>query len=521
VDEDAQLNGFVTFEDPDLADIPESDSHLFYTDAAPLHGRIDLNQFTGEYLYTPAANYNGTDSFTIRVTDAHNASDIQTITVTVSWVDDDPVANDDSYRVAQGAGWKTLDVVDNDTDADLVYGDTLTITRILSGPTHGTVQINAISNTLSYKPDAGYHGTDSFVYEIHDNQTPEAVDSATVTMKIYVKSNATTGGSYYDGTDTGSGTSPYGSTGGSGTLLLYEDHQAIGSMNGVKADSFMLDPNNPPKNGTVIVDPLTGQFTYIPNKNYNGEESFTILAQVNGRVIAQTIDLMVMPVNDSPIAADLSVKANPSGSSRITLPVHDVDIFTNDDQITYTVLYDPLHGTLEIIPVTGEIIYTPAEGFAGTDSCIIRIQDEYGQYVDCVVTFNVEDAEGGVPNEELENAAPAGSFPAAIAAGLLGFFFLLFFGVNVKIRVMTVKPNGKFRRKVGYKAVVSGSGKQVSIDLGKEKLHDGQVNQAEIVLMRSFIWRFRNKTLVIKRQGAVIKTVKVEANDNGRMVIPL
>ena len=39
--------------------------------------------------------------------------------------------------------------------------------------------------------------------------------------------------------------------------------------------------------------------------------------------------------------------------------------------------------------------------------------------------------------------------------------------------------------------------------------------------MRSFIWRFRNKTLVIKRQGAVIKTVKVEANDNGRMVIPL
>ena len=63
VDEDDQLSGFVTFEDPDLADIPESDSHLFYTDAAPLHGKIDLNQFTGEYLYTPAANYNGTDSF--------------------------------------------------------------------------------------------------------------------------------------------------------------------------------------------------------------------------------------------------------------------------------------------------------------------------------------------------------------------------------------------------------------------------------------------------------------------------
>ena len=36
-----------------------------------------------------------------------------------------------------------------------------------------------------------------FVYEICDNQTPQAVDSATVTMKIYVKSNATTGGFIY------------------------------------------------------------------------------------------------------------------------------------------------------------------------------------------------------------------------------------------------------------------------------------------------------------------------------------
>ena len=86
---------------------------------------------------------------------------------------------------------------------------------------------------------------------------------------------------------------------------------------------------------------------------------------------------------------------------------------------------------------------------------------------------------------------------------------------------MTLKPNGKYRKVIRYKTVVSGSGKQVSIDLGREKTHDGQVNQSEIVLMRTFIWRFRNKTLVIKRRGEVIKTVKVEANDNGRMVIPL
>ena len=36
-------------------------------------------------------------------------------------------------------------------------------------------------------------------------------------------------------------------SGGSGTLLLYEDHQAIGSMNGINAESYMLDPEQPAK----------------------------------------------------------------------------------------------------------------------------------------------------------------------------------------------------------------------------------------------------------------------------------
>ena len=238
-------------------------------------------------------------------------------------------------------------------------------------------------------------------------------------MKVYVNSNATTGGSYTDSYDY-SGSGSYGSSGGSGTMLLYEDHQAVGSVNGANAESYMLDPNDPPENGTVIVDPVTGQFTYIPNENYNGEESFTILAQKNGHVVAQTIDLMVMPVNDSPIAADLTVSANSSGSSRVTLPVNDVDIFTNDDHITFTVLYDPLYGTVEIIPVTGEIIYTPAEGFAGTDSCTIRVQDEYGQYVDCVVTFTVADAEGAVSVEKHENDASTSGFPRGDRRGPAG-----------------------------------------------------------------------------------------------------
>ncbi|WP_158674962.1 Ig-like domain-containing protein [Pelolinea submarina] len=522
MDEDSRLTGFVTFEDPDLADVPESDSHLFYTNAAPLHGKIDLNQFTGEYLYTPAKNYNGTDSFTIRVTDAHNASDTQTITVTVNWVDDDPVANADSYRMSEGAGWKTLNVVDNDTDADLVYGDSLTITQILSDPAHGTVQINATTNTVKYKPKAGFHGTDSFVYEIRDNQEPLVTDSATVTMKVSVSSNDGTAGSYTDDYyyNSRSNGASGNKNGVSGAVLLYEDHQAVGSVSAANAESYMLDPNNPPQNGRVIINSVTGQYTYTPNPDYNGEESFTILAQTSGRVLAQEIELMILPVNDSPTAADLTLALTPNQSGNTFIHAEDVDVFTNDDQITYMVLYQPEHGSVEIDPLTGEINYEPEKGFIGEDSCTIRIQDEFGQFTDCLVKLMVEEESIGIDRDSREMPA---AMPTALLLTALGIFLFILipFFVNVKIRIMAMKPNGKYRKVVRYKTVVSGSGNEVSIDLGKEKTHDGQVNQSEIVLLRSFIWRFRNKTLVIKRQGAVIKTVKVEANDNGRMVIPL
>ncbi len=297
VTEDQQLSGSVTFEDVDLADIPVTDSHLYYTDAGPQHGQLALNQFTGEYLYTPTANYNGSDNFTIRVTDAHEASDSQVITVTVLWADDDPIAKDDTYTTKEGANWKTLDVVENDSDADLVYGDALTITRIITEPTRGTVQISATTNTLRYKPKGGYHGTDTFTYEIRDNQDPEKTASATVTVKIQkVEENDSSAGfdweSWLDEYNRNNGFGDGGN--GKSDSRLLEDKPYTASV-GIVGDSYSLDPQHEPANGTVTFDSLTGEFTYTPDENFNGAESFTILIQRDGRTISHEIELLIDP----------------------------------------------------------------------------------------------------------------------------------------------------------------------------------------------------------------------------------
>ena len=518
IDEDSTLNGVITFTDPDLADIP-ADTHLFFTDAAPLHGRIDLNQFNGQYLYTPAGNYNGTDEFTLRVTDSKNASDSQTITVTMNWVDDDPVANDDGYRTLENASWKTLDVVANDTDADLEYGDALVITRIITAPTRGTVQINNTTNTLSYKPQSNFHGKDTFVYEIRDNQNPEVTASATVTIRVSAVDDSASG--YYFPNNTTTATLPGVENTGTHLMALLEDEPAKGSA-ASGGDSYTLDPNHPPSNGEVTVNPFTGEFTYVPNANFNGEESFTILIHKEGKVISQLVELVILPVNDQPTSTNMNAVSLNGAEVRMSILAEDVDIFTNDDKLTYTLLIEPESGTLVLDAQTGDFVYTPQEGFVGTVTFTIRAQDQQGEYIDCLVTVEVKNSRiFGIPASG--NGISIPQVPAGVwwALGIGVSVFLALFFFNVRISYMKVRPDGSFKKASHIRWIFSGKGDQVVLNLKAKKPVSGQVNEAEVVLLRSFVMRFKGKTLVIKREGKMIKMAKVEANQNGRMVIPL
>src|SRR5439155_6651003 len=89
----------------------------------PTHGTLSLNS-NGSFSYVPAANYNGGDSFTYKANDGQADSGIATVSITITAVNDAPVAVNDSFTTAEDT---TLDVVatgvlSNDSDVD---GDTL------------------------------------------------------------------------------------------------------------------------------------------------------------------------------------------------------------------------------------------------------------------------------------------------------------------------------------------------------------------------------------------------------------
>jgi extracellular elastinolytic metalloproteinase len=143
--------------------------------AGASHGSTRVNA-NNTVTYTPAANFHGNDSFTYTISDGKGGTDTATVSVTVTSVNDAPVAANDTGPVVKNSG-TDFAVLDNDSDAD---GDPLRVTAVTQ-PAHGSAIINT-DQTIRYTPRKGFKGTDSFDYVISDGNGGTA--RATVTVSV-------------------------------------------------------------------------------------------------------------------------------------------------------------------------------------------------------------------------------------------------------------------------------------------------------------------------------------------------
>ncbi|HKR58654.1 MAG TPA: DNA/RNA non-specific endonuclease, partial [Pyrinomonadaceae bacterium] len=133
---------------------------------------------TATVIYTPGSNFNGADSFTFKVNNGTQDSNISTVAITVNAVNDDPDAVDDEATVAEDSGANTIAVRVNDSDVEL---DTLTVTAVTQG-TNGSVAITNGGADVSYTPSANFFGNDSFTYTVSDGNG--GTDTATVNVTV-------------------------------------------------------------------------------------------------------------------------------------------------------------------------------------------------------------------------------------------------------------------------------------------------------------------------------------------------
>ncbi len=145
----------------------------------PAHGTLALNS-NGTFTYTPEANFVGSDSFTYGANDGQANSNVATVTINVTQVNNAPVANPERYITAQNQTLvrdSAVGVLPNDTDLE---GDTLSAV-LFSGPTRGQLTLNA-DGSFTYVPNPGFVGHDSFAYVATDG----ALQSAPTTVSLFV-----------------------------------------------------------------------------------------------------------------------------------------------------------------------------------------------------------------------------------------------------------------------------------------------------------------------------------------------
>ena len=305
--------------------------------------------------YTPAANFNGTDSFTFKVNDGTVDSNIATVSIMITPVNDPPVASSQNVTVAEN---DTAAITLAATDID---GDALTYT-IVSGPQNGTLTGTGANRT--YTPAANFNGTDSFTFKVNDGTVDSNIATVSITVTLV----------------------NYLPIANSQSVTTVEDMAKAVTLTATDAD-------NDPLTYTIVSGPQNGTLsgsgtnqTYTPKANYNGSDSFTFTVNDGtGDSNIATVSITVTPVNDVPVASNISATTKRNTAVRINILTNSTD--ADGDMLSVSALTTGANGTVALN--NGVVTYTPRKNFTGTDRFSYTVSDGKGGTATATVTVTV------------------------------------------------------------------------------------------------------------------------------------
>ncbi|MCV7370355.1 Ig-like domain-containing protein [Mycolicibacterium duvalii] len=356
--EDTAVSGHLLDNDNDVDTPAAARSAALAT--GPTNGTVVVGP-TGTYTYTPNAHFHGTDEFTYTLSDG-DLTDIGKVAITVTPVNDAPVAAADTVSIAEDTHANHIDVLANDTDHDT--DDTHTVHAVTDGA-NGTVVNNGTS--VLYTPNPDFRGTDSFTYTTIDSAG--ATSTATVTVNVSNVNDTPT--AVPDAFTTAEDTP---------VTLDVLDNDTDPDEDGLGRELVTA-----PGHGTLteINDgPDAGAWIYTPAPDFHGTDSFTYRA-VDGTEHSNTVTvtITVTAVNDAPVAyADTYATAQNTPlivavAGGVLANDSDPDASDPDDTpLTAIVVDHPDHGTLVLNP-DGSFTYTPVTNYHGTDTFTYTVFD--------------------------------------------------------------------------------------------------------------------------------------------------
>jgi uncharacterized repeat protein (TIGR03803 family) len=317
---------------------PNSDPITFQIGSQPPNGA--LSGSAPNVVYTPKANYNGPDNFTFKVNDGTADSNIATVSITVTPLNDAPVAVDDSYENPEDTSMSVAgiaSVLRNDRDVD---GDPLTV--ILVTPPAGTLIIRA-DGAFDYTPRPNFSGIDTFTYRVADGSLTSNV--ATVSIVVTPVNDAPLAANDFYSTP-------------QDAPLTLAAPGVLANDSDVEGTPLTATWASGPSNGTLTLN-SDGSFTYIPEAGFTGAVPFDYRTSDGAASTSARVVITVV--------SNAEIRWRPTGTLGSRRRSHTATLLTNGN-VLVAGGYGQGNGSLDSAE-----IYDPATGtWSGTGKLVTR-----------------------------------------------------------------------------------------------------------------------------------------------------
>ncbi len=410
VTEDSSITHSLSVTDSDDSEF------TFLVSTEPANGIVALEE-NGIFTYTPTKDFYGEDSFSVTVTDSHDASATSTVTVEILPVNDLPTLSISHFELDE-------DTIKEDKfvglDAD---NDELTF-ELYRLPEHGTASVSA-DGAFSYQPDANYFGNDTIAITINDSSneaTIVEVSLAVTSVEDLPVADLET----------------FGTSEGENNVFTLPAFDADG-------DALRYEIAVPPAFGTAEIQ---DDYTLIYTLNSQVERSDEISIRVTdgkNEAITIVLPITITQINDAPTLDTLSFIIDEDTLSTIDLPISDPE---NDDfEVTIEEFSDELT-TIEI-NTDGQLQVQATQDFYGTSSAEIQITDAHGAtsiYSLSIEVKNVDDVPSiqDVSHDTRSGNTVRGEFPKTDIDGEVLNYAL---ETDVNDGQLTLDADGKYSYK--------------------------------------------------------------------------
>ncbi len=355
----------------------DDDNLTIFSVSMPENGTTTLSVDKLSILYTPTPNTNGEDSFVYVISDGNGGIAQATVSVTVTPVNDAPIANPDLFNLEENDPATTLNLIANDTEPE---GESLEVFAVtaLNPVDAGTRTL--IPEGVVFTPATDYVGVVTFVYNVSDPVGGSGgIDTATVTIGVRDRTNDSIPVANDDlfTVDEDSRNNP---------LPILDNDTDADTQDRLIVFSVMQ-----PANGTVTIASNTLSVTYTPDADFFGEDTFTyITTDTRGAVASATVTITVTNASDDPVAND-DVFNIIQNATATTLDVLANDTDPDDNTLSITEVTEPTNGSVSIAADNQSLVFTPPMDFTGLGSFTYTISDGTGGVSTARVVVGIRD----------------------------------------------------------------------------------------------------------------------------------